>query len=111
MRQSDPVHVRDGKYYFWDETWSHEHGPFDSEMEVYIAFGKYLMWLNDGNGEPTMCDKNDVVRVALDAIVKSIPTIPLHHYRHTEELRRLIPNLIEEIVKLRTELAIQKMRK
>ena|ERR1700743_3561883 len=39
----DPVHQEDGFWYFWDETWSDRHGPFDSEwycrerMERYVT--------------------------------------------------------------------------
>jgi hypothetical protein len=28
----DPVHQnQDGKWYFWDEVWAYEYGPFDTE--------------------------------------------------------------------------------
>jgi len=38
----DPIHQnKDGKWYFWDETWAFEKGPFDSEQEARIALCKY----------------------------------------------------------------------
>jgi len=39
----NPVHrdKEDGKWYFWDETWAHRHGPYDTQMEVDGAFHRY----------------------------------------------------------------------
>lgn len=27
----NPLYEKDGKWYFWDETWSNSYGPFDTE--------------------------------------------------------------------------------
>lgn len=38
----DPVHLNaDGKWYFWDETWSFEEGPHETEAEAKVALERY----------------------------------------------------------------------
>jgi hypothetical protein len=37
----DPVHEENGKWYFWDETWAHREGPFDTEEEARAAVEDY----------------------------------------------------------------------
>ncbi len=37
----DPVHEVKGKWYFWDETWSFEEGPYNTEQECRDALDKY----------------------------------------------------------------------
>lgn len=38
----DPIHQNeDGKWYFWDETWSFEEGPYDSQPEAAEALDDY----------------------------------------------------------------------
>lgn len=40
--EQDPVHQNtDGKWYFWDETWSFEAGPYETEAEAIRALDKY----------------------------------------------------------------------
>jgi len=42
---TDPVFQRDGKWYFWDETWANEEGPYASESECrtkLIEYAKHL---------------------------------------------------------------------
>ena len=35
QQQQDPVHCADdGTWWFWDETWSYPHGPFDTESHA-----------------------------------------------------------------------------
>jgi len=29
--REDPVYEKNGKWFFWDETWSTGYGPFDAE--------------------------------------------------------------------------------
>ena len=37
----DPVFTEDGKWYFWDETWSVQYGPFGSEAACDEALKEY----------------------------------------------------------------------
>jgi hypothetical protein len=38
----DPVHQNaDGKWYFWNEVWADEHGPFDTEEQARAALVEY----------------------------------------------------------------------
>ena len=39
--KTDPVERIDGKWYFWDETWSFKHGPFDTEEEAREELSRY----------------------------------------------------------------------
>ncbi len=41
----DPVFEKDGKWYFWDETWSELSEPFDSEEECREELNKYIILL------------------------------------------------------------------
>lgn len=35
MSHNDPVHQKeDGKWYFWDETWTEAYGPYETEIEA-----------------------------------------------------------------------------
>ena len=38
--------AEDGQWFFWDETWTHKHGPFQSEDEVVDNLKKYSNYLN-----------------------------------------------------------------
>ena len=38
----DPIHYREGNWYFYDETWSFEYGPYKSREEASIALTKYV---------------------------------------------------------------------
>jgi len=41
-RKHDPVHRNaNGKWYFWDETWSFEEGPHETEAEAREALETY----------------------------------------------------------------------
>ena len=44
----DPIFIKAG-YYFWDETWSRSHGPYDSEELAREALYKYCEELNSDN--------------------------------------------------------------
>lgn len=37
----NPVHYRDGAWYFWDETWSNEYGPFARASAAHEAIERY----------------------------------------------------------------------
>jgi len=41
----DPVNTEDGKWYFWDETWTHNYGPFDTEQLCEEQLKKYSEYL------------------------------------------------------------------
>ena len=48
----NPVHKNeDGKWYFWDEVWAHEIGPYDSKEEADKEIKKYCETVL-GLGEP-----------------------------------------------------------
>ena len=44
----DPVfqNDEDGKWYFWDETWSNTYGPYDSEDKARVDLDWYVKFLN-----------------------------------------------------------------
>jgi gamma-glutamylcysteine synthetase len=47
METKTPIHKNDDdKWYFWDETWSNEIGPYDTQIEAEINFAKYVAYLN-----------------------------------------------------------------
>ena len=41
----DPVHMEDGKWYFWDETWAARHGPYPDETTARVRLAAYVKWL------------------------------------------------------------------
>lgn len=46
MNQSDPIFARDNAWWFWDETWSNDHGPFPTRYEAEQALKKYCEYLD-----------------------------------------------------------------
>lgn len=46
MKQS-PTHEENGKWYFWDETWTERQGPYETEEECGQSLSKYCDYLND----------------------------------------------------------------
>lgn len=43
--EADAVHFRDGVWWFWDECWADEYGPYDTEKaarEACVEYGKQL---------------------------------------------------------------------
>lgn len=42
---ADPVCEKDGKWFFWDETWANEHGPFETEVECREKLDQYCAQL------------------------------------------------------------------
>ena len=35
------IHMKDKQWYFWDETWTYEHGPYNTELECQTALRDY----------------------------------------------------------------------
>ena len=35
------VHMKDEQWYYWDEAWAHEVGPFDTEWECKEDLAEY----------------------------------------------------------------------
>ena len=44
----DPVFQRDGKWYFYEETWAYSQSPYDSEEEANEQCILYAKWLDLG---------------------------------------------------------------
>lgn len=40
------IFAENGEWYFWDETWTQKHGPFQSEDEAVETLKKYSNYLN-----------------------------------------------------------------
>jgi hypothetical protein len=48
--KGDPVfRTRDGKWHFYEETWAHTNGPYDTEAECDEALNNYGRVLLDGS--------------------------------------------------------------
>lgn len=45
---NDPVELLDNGWYFWDETWSNKHGPYETEEQARARLKEYLVWLETG---------------------------------------------------------------
>lgn len=43
-----PIFEREGKWFFWDETWSYDYGPFDTEEEAKRNLKAYTRFLDIG---------------------------------------------------------------
>ncbi len=41
----NPIHERDGKWYFWGETWADELGPYDTEADAKVACEEYVKYI------------------------------------------------------------------
>lgn len=41
----EPIHEQNGKWFFWDETWSHHFGPYDTREEAELFLRIYCYWL------------------------------------------------------------------
>lgn len=46
MVANDPIHQWQGKWWFYDETWANQVGPFDTEEAARHACDKYCEELN-----------------------------------------------------------------
>ena len=54
-----PVHVgADNLWYFWDETWSHEIGPYETKRDANVALDTYVRRYLD-NKYPIARDSDD----------------------------------------------------
>ena len=49
LEEMDPVHEEDGKWWFYDETWTSRHGPFDDKQAAEDALVAYVAKL-EGDG-------------------------------------------------------------
>jgi hypothetical protein len=38
----DPIHEKDGKWYFWTETWADEYGPYDTREIAEKELARYV---------------------------------------------------------------------
>jgi len=54
MKEEDPVFERNGKWFFWDETWAHEHGPFLTEKQARAEMKLYVNWLDGDSGHKSL---------------------------------------------------------
>jgi len=43
LRPNHPVHKELEKWYFWDETWAHRYGPFETAKEANEALNYYMV--------------------------------------------------------------------
>ena len=41
LKESDPVENICGNWYFWDETWTSRHGPYEDEAAARAALERY----------------------------------------------------------------------
>lgn len=46
MHSESPIFEENGKWYFWDESWSQPIGPFFSAIDVKYAFKKYCDFIS-----------------------------------------------------------------
>lgn len=45
---ANPIHFVEGVgWFFWDETWSYAHGPYDTEMGAQDALRRYALTLEN----------------------------------------------------------------
>jgi len=42
----NPIHLESNGWYFWDETWAHEYGPYSSYAECYTGMIGYCRMLS-----------------------------------------------------------------
>lgn len=43
-RSANPIHKKiDGNWYFWDEYWAKEYGPYNTEQGANDAWSKYCI--------------------------------------------------------------------
>lgn len=49
----DPVHYDPDlqEWFFWDESWAHSHGPFESEQQAREELKQYAEWLEGGGDD------------------------------------------------------------
>lgn len=40
--REDPVFKKDGKWFYWDETWGNNYGPFDTEEIARQKLARYI---------------------------------------------------------------------
>lgn len=51
MHNYDPVHQKqDGTWWFYDETWCYEYGPYGDERKARLEIARYCMCHLEGHG-------------------------------------------------------------
>lgn len=66
---SSPIYEgKDGKWYFWDETWSNEYGPFDTEEKARERLKDYVEYLE--TGKVKAMTPSQAYQAALEAAAK-----------------------------------------
>ena len=45
MKKPSPLHMENGKWFFWDETWADRYGPFETEIIAQLELLKYYQHL------------------------------------------------------------------
>lgn len=70
--RTNPVHEKDGKWYFWDETWSDRIGPYDSEQEANKKIRDYAHFLETGDAR----GEDNGLTERIDVIGGPLPTLP-----------------------------------
>jgi len=75
---SEPRFERDGKYFFWDESWSNEHGPFNTAGEREQMLADYVQYLEHGSELDVEPDSNGIFR--FDTAVLSKARAFLRHH-------------------------------
>ena len=68
----NPVHEKDGKWYFWDETWSDRIGPYDSEQEANKKIRDYAHFLETGE----VRGEDNGLTERIDVKGGPLPTLP-----------------------------------
>ena len=48
MKEYDPIHQEEGKWYFWDETEADRQGPFKSKSDAREALTDYSKYILHG---------------------------------------------------------------
>lgn len=41
-KEYDPIEQREDGWYFWEETWAHDQGPFPTRAECEAALNEYV---------------------------------------------------------------------
>lgn len=44
----DPVHMKNNRWYFYDETWADTYGPYKTEEEAREKLSGYIDYLQEG---------------------------------------------------------------
>lgn len=90
---SDPVHEHEGKFYFWDETWSNRMGPYDSRRQADTMLAQYCDWLHgEDHGDPVKSRSNVPEEILKEYAAKDADFITgrTHMYQEGQRVEVLI---------------------